>query len=274
MKMTHPYNLIAIDLDGTLVRSDQSISPRTIDTLTQVQEKGVKVAIASGRPTFGTAHVADALHLENFGGYVMSYNGGEIYNWGTKERLHAQTLDRDVIPYIYNMCKGRNGMHAMTYIGHEVLSEVTDNEYIQYSSMRNRMPIRQVSNFVTTAQSTGIVKCIIVGEPTILPAIEKEMQEALKGKAGVFRSEPFFLEIVPEGIDKAKGLEILLQKIGMRKEELIAFGDGYNDIPMLQFAGLGVAMGNSAEEIKKAADKVARSNDDDGVAVFLEELKN
>ena len=60
----------------------------------------------------------------------------------------------------------------------------------------------------------------------------------------------------------------------MRKEELIAFGDGYNDIPMLQFAGLGVAMGNSAEEIKKAADKVARSNDDDGVAVFLEELKN
>ena len=274
MKMTHPYNLIAIDLDGTLVRSDQSISPRTIDTLTQMQEKGVKVAIASGRPTFGTAHVADALHLENFGGYVMSYNGGEIYNWGTKERLHAQTLDRDVIPYIYNMCKGRNGIHAMTYIEREVVSEVTDNEYIQYSSMRNRMPIRQVSDFVATAQSTGIVKCIIVGEPTILPAIEKEMQEALKGKAGVFRSEPFFLEIVPEGIDKAKGLGILLQKIGMRKEELIAFGDGYNDIPMLQFAGLGVAMGNSAEEIKKAADKVARSNDDDGVAVFLEELKN
>lgn len=270
--MGHPYNLIAIDLDGTLVRSDQSISPHTLDVLTHVQEQGVKVAIASGRPTFGTAHVADALHLEAFSGFVMSYNGGEIYNWGTKERLHAQTLDRDVIPYIYNMCKKEQDIHVMTYIGREVVSELSDNDYIRYSSMRNRMPIRQVDNFVATAQSAGIVKCIIVGAPTLLPALEKEMQDSLKGKAGVFRSEPFFLEIVPEGIDKAKGLEILLQKIGMQKEELIAFGDGYNDIPMLQFAGCGVAMGNAAEEIKKAADMVAKSNNDDGVANILENL--
>lgn len=272
MKMKSPYHLIAIDLDGTLVRSDQRISPHTIDTLIRVQQQGVKVAIASGRPTFGTAHVADALHLENFDGYVMSYNGGEIYNWGTKERLHAQTLDRDVIPYIYNMCKKEQGMHIMTYIDREVISEVTDNDYICYSSMRNRMPIRQVDDFVTAAQSTGIVKCIIVGEPTLLPSLEKKMQDTLKGKAGVFRSEPFFLEIVPEGIDKAHGLDILLQKIGMHREELIAFGDGYNDIPMLQFAGLGVAMGNAAEEIKKAADMVTLSNNDDGVVNVLESL--
>lgn len=96
------------------------------------------------------------------------------------------------------------------------------------------------------------------------------MQAALKGKAGVFRSEPFFLEIVPMGIDKAKGLSILLNKIGLKREELMAFGDGYNDIPMLQFAGMGVAMDNAADEIKKAADKVAPNNDDDGIAVFLE----
>ena len=269
--MNCPYKLIALDLDGTLVRSDQCISQRTVDTLIRVQEMGVKVAVASGRSTFGTAHVADALHLEKFGGYVMSYNGGEIYDWGTKVRLHAQTLDEEVIPYIY-MYAREHGMPIMTYIGKEVVSEVEGNEYIQYSVMRNRMNFRKVDDFLEAVQGTGIVKCIIAGDPTLLPALEVEMQETLKGKAGAFRSEPFFLEIVPMGIDKAKGLSILLDKIGMKREELIAFGDGYNDTPMLQFAGMGVAMGNAAEEIKKAADMVTWSNNDDGVAIALENL--
>ena len=265
------YKLIALDLDGTLVRSDQCISQRTVDTLIRVQEMGVKVAVASGRPTFGTAHVADALHLEEFDGYVMSYNGGEIYDWRTKVRLHAQTLDEEVIPYIY-MYAREHGMPIMTYIGKEVVSEVEGNEYIQYSVMRNRMNFRKVDDFLEAVQGTGIVKCIIAGDPTLLPALGAEMQETLKGKAGAFRSEPFFLEIVPMGIDKAKGLSILLDKIGMKREELIAFGDGYNDTPMLQFAGMGVAMGNAAEEIKKAADMVTWSNNDDGVAIALENL--
>ena len=269
--MSCPYKLIALDLDGTLVRSDQCISQRTVDTLIRVQEMGVKVAVASGRSTFGTAHVADALHLEKFGGYVMSYNGGEIYDWRTKVRLHAQTLDEEVIPYIY-MYAREHGMPIMTYIRKEVVSEVEGNEYIQYSVMRNRMNFRKVDDFLEAVQGTGIVKCIIVGDPTLLPALEVEMQETLKGKAGAFRSEPFFLEIVPMGIDKAKGLSILLDKIGMKREELIAFGDGYNDTPMLQFAGMGVAMGNAAEEIKKAADMVTWSNNDDGVAIALENL--
>jgi hypothetical protein len=265
------YKLIAVDLDGTLVRSDQSISQRTLDTLIRVQEMGVKVAVASGRPTFGTAHVADALRLEEFGGYLMSYNGGEIYDWGTKTRLHAQTLDEDIIPYLYTYAR-EHGLPIMTYIGKEVVSEVADNEYIQYSVMRNRMTLRQVDDFVAAAQGAGIVKCIIVGAPTLLPALEKELQATLKGKAGAFRSEPFFLEIVPEGIDKAKGLSILLDKIGMKREELLAFGDGYNDLTMIEFAGTSVAMGNAVEEIKKAADFVTKSNDDDGIAVFLEKL--
>ncbi|MBO7580819.1 MAG: HAD family phosphatase [Bacteroidaceae bacterium] len=265
------YKLIAIDLDGTLVRSDQSISQRTMDALVRVQEMGVKVVVASGRPTYGTAHVADALQLERFGGFVMSYNGGEIYNWQTKEVLHAQTLDKEVIPYLYRYAKAQ-GLPIMTYIGKEVVSEVKDNEYIRYSEMRNRMTIRQVDDFVATAQGAGVVKCIIVGDPTLLPALEKELQVTLKGKAGAFRSEPFFLEIVPEGIDKAKGLEILLDKMGVKREEVIAFGDGYNDRSMMEFAGTSVAMGNGAEEIKNAADFVTRSNNDDGIVYALEKL--
>lgn len=268
------HKLIAIDLDGTLVRSDQSISQRTIDTLIRVQETGVKLAIASGRPTYGTAHVADALRLQDFGGYVMSYNGGEIYDWRTKNRLHAQTLDKKIIPYLYAYAQ-MHGLPIMTYIGKEVVSEDNSNRYIHYSSMRNRMSIKKVENFTKVVQEADVVKCIIVGDPDTLPPLEAELQSTLKSRAGAFRSEPFFLEIVPKGIDKGKGLSILLNKLGLCREDLLAFGDGYNDIPMLQFAGTSVAMGNAAEEIKNAADRVARSNDDDGVAIYLEnEMKD
>ncbi|MDE5738973.1 MAG: HAD-IIB family hydrolase, partial [Bacteroidaceae bacterium] len=187
--MIHPHKLIAVDLDGTLVRSDQSLSQRTVDTIVRVQETGVKVAVASGRPTYGTARVADTLRLQNFGGYVISYNGGEIYDWRTKERLHAQTLDKDVIPYIYTYAR-EHETPIMTYVGQEVVSEMEDNEYIQYSSMRNGMSIRKVNDFVKAAQEADVVKCIIVGAPTLLPALEAELQDTLKGVAGAFRSAP------------------------------------------------------------------------------------
>lgn len=265
------YRLIAVDLDGTLVRSDQTISSYTQEVLLRLQRKGIKVVIASGRPTYGTSHVANTLHLDEFGGYVMSYNGGEISNWATKEMLHAQTLDSDVLPYIY-MFACEHGMPIMTYVGKEVVSEVADNDYIRYSSMRNRMPIRQVGNFLEATQGAQIVKCIIVGESEQLVSVETELQTALGQRASAYRSEPFFLEIVPQGIDKARGLEVLLQKTGIRQTELIAFGDGYNDIPMLQFAGMGIAMENANEEIKKAADMVTCNNNDDGVALALEKL--
>ena len=265
------YRLIAVDLDGTLVRSDQSISLRTIDTLIRAQQAGVKVAVASGRPTFGTTYAADALRLEELGGYVMSYNGGEIYDWKTKERLYAQTLNGEIIPYLSN-CAKEHGMAVMTYAGKEVLSESPNNQYVQYSSMRNRMPIRPTDDFIAAAQKAGVAKCIIVGDPAPLQDLEVKMRKELEGKAGVFRSEPFFLEIVPSGIDKAKGLEFLLNHIGAGREELLAFGDGYNDIPMLKFAGTGVAMGNAHEEIKKAADRIALSNNDDGLAIEIKRL--
>lgn len=265
------YRLIAVDLDGTIVKSDQTISSYTQEVLLRVQRQGIKVVIASGRPTYGTSHVANTLHLDEFGGYVMSYNGGEICNWTTKEMLHAQTLDNDVLPYIYKFAREHN-MPIMTYMGKEVVSEVADNDYIRYSSMRNRMPIRQVENFLETTQSAPIVKCIIVGASEQLQSVEAELQTALGQRASAYRSEPFFLEIVPHGIDKARGLEVLLQKTGIRQAELIAFGDGYNDIPMLQFAGMGVAMENAAKEIKKAANMVTCSNNDDGVALAIEKL--
>ena len=111
-----------------------------------------------------------------------------------------------------------------------------------------------------------VPKCLIVGEASRLAELEKTMHEALKDKMGVYRSEPYFLELVPKGIDKAQSLSVLLQKIGYAREEMIAVGDGFNDKSMIEYAGLGVAMANAQEVVKQSADYITLSNEEDGVA--------
>ena len=266
--MTHRYQLIAIDVDGTLVKSDQTISPRTRDALIRVQEQGVKVCICSGRPTYGIAPHAETLRLADFGGFVVSYNGGGICEWSTRTEIFSQTLDADVLPYLY-ACSQRGGFQILTYVGSHIVAEVTDNRYIQFTSMRNKMPIRQVPHFLEEI-TYPISKCMIVGDPEPLSRLEAEMAAALHGRAEAYRSEPFFLEVVPRGIDKAKGLATLLAHLGLQREELMAFGDGFNDLSMIQYAGLGIAMGNAQEVIKKAADFVTLSNEADGIADAVE----
>lgn len=262
------YKLIAVDVDGTLVKKDQTISPRTVSTLLLAQQQGVKVAICSGRPTYGIAPHADTLRLADHNGYVVSFNGGEIHDWATRQCLHAHTLDASILPYLYE-CSRQHGFHIMSYVGTEIIAEAPDDPYIQFTSMRNKMPVRPVPNFLEEA-TYPLPKCMIVGDPEPLHRLEEEMQPHLHGKAEAYRSEPFFLEIVPHGIDKATGLAALLSIAGLQRHELMAFGDGFNDITMLQFAGLGVAMGNAQDVVKRTADYITQSNEEDGIAEAVE----
>ena len=158
------YKLIVLDLDGTLTNSKKVITPRNREILIRVQEQGVRLVLASGRPTYGIVPLANELRMNEFGGFILSYNGGEIINWGTQEMI----------------------------------------------------------------------------------------------------------ELVPQGIDKALSLAVLLKEIGVERKEMIAIGDGYNDLSMIKFAGLGIAMGNAQEPVKKAADYITLSNEEDGVAEALE----
>ena len=105
----------------------------------------------------------------------------------------------------------------------------------------------------------------------ILPQMQKEFGDVLN----IFRSEPFFMELTPPGIDKAKSLGRLLDITGIKREEFIACGDGFNDVSMIEFAGLGVAMANAQDAVKAVADEITLSNDEDGVALIVEKyMKN
>lgn len=117
-----------------------------------------------------------------------------------------------------------------------------------------------------------VAKCLIVGDPEPLAVLEQKMKTELEGKMNVFRSEPFFLELVPNGIDKARSLAVLLEELNMKPEDMIAVGDGFNDLSMIKFAGLGVAMANAQEVVKQGADYITLSNEEDGVAAVVDKF--
>ena len=264
------YKLLVLDLDGTLTNSKKEITRHTKETLIKAQEAGLKVVLASGRPTYGVAPLANELELQKYEGYILAYNGGEIIDWKTRELMYEKQLDSDLLPYLYR-CAKENDFAIVTYENEYVLTEKPDDEYVLKEALLNVMKIKKVDNFLEAVKHP-ITKCLIVGEPSRLALLEKEMYEKLKDRMGVFRSEPYFLELVPKGIDKAQSLSVLLEVIGMTNNEMIAIGDGFNDLSMIQYAGGGIARENAQDVVKQAADFITLSNEEDGVAYAVEKF--
>lgn len=262
-----PFRAIALDLDGTLTNHDKVVTPRTRQALLKAQEQGAIIILASGRPTYGIVPVAECLELEKRGGYILSYNGGNIVNAKTSEKLFSQFLPDAVIPILYKYAKEKN--HALLgYAGNEIITEMPDDPYVKEESRINKMNIRKVDNLLDALEPHP-TKLLMTGDPTDMVKAEEELVEILGEKMDIFRSAPFFLELVPKGIDKAQSLLRLLSKINLTPADLMAFGDGYNDLSMLKLAGVGVAMANAAPEVRADADYVTLSNEEDGVAEAL-----
>ena len=262
-----PFRAIALDLDGTLTNHDKVVTPRTRQALLKAQELGTVIILASGRPTYGIVPVAECLELEKRGGYILSYNGGNIVNAKTGEKLFSQFLPDAMIPILYKYAKEKN--HALLgYAGNEIITELPDGQYVKEESRINKMNIRKVDNLLDALEPHP-TKLLMTGDPTDMIKAEEELVEILGEKMDIFRSAPFFLELVPKGIDKAQSLLRLLSKINLTPADLMAFGDGYNDLSMLKLAGVGVAMANAAPEVRADADYVTLSNEEDGVAEAL-----
>lgn len=261
------YSMIALDLDGTLTNSQKVVTPRTRETLLGAMDPGAVVVLASGRPTYGIEPVADCLEMDRRGGYVLSYNGGKIVDWRTKQELYAKHLPHDVLPVLHRYA--REHQHALLgYSGFDILTEMPDDRYAAEESRINSMHIKAVDDLLEALPDQP-TKLLLTGDPSDMLRAEEELLDLVGDRMDVFRSAPFFLELVPKGIDKAQSLQRLLSVLKLTARDLIAFGDGYNDLSMLRFAGMGVAMANAAPEVRAAADHVTASNDEDGVAEAL-----
>ena len=263
-----PYRAIALDLDGTLTNHDKVVTPKTRKALLKAESQGAVIILASGRPTYGIEPVAECLELDKRGGYILSYNGGNIVNAKTGEKLFSQFLPDAVLPILYRYAKEHH--HALLgYAGNEIITEMPDDQYVKEESRINKMNIRQVDNLLDALEPHP-TKLLMTGDPKDMLQAENDLVAELGEKMDIFRSAPFFLELVPKGIDKAQSLLRLLGKINLTPADMIAFGDGYNDLSMLKLAGMGVAMENAAPEVRADADYVTLSNEEDGVAAALE----
>lgn len=267
------YKVLVLDIDGTLTDSKKEITPKTKTAIMQLQEQGVTVVIASGRPTYGVMPMAKALELDRYGGYILCFNGGRILNCQTKEVIFEQTLPQGCLGRLEAMAK-ENQCEIMSYEGNCVISSCPTDPFIVIESRINHLPIRGIQSLADYDTRKGFTanKCIVTAEGDYLATVEPKFVEAFGKELNIFRSEPFFLEIMPQHVDKAYSLSKLLEHLGYTKEEMVACGDGFNDLSMIQYAGMGVAMANAQEPVKKAADFVTLSNDEDGVAYAIEKL--
>ncbi len=261
------YKLLVLDIDGTLTNSQKEVTEHTRKTLRSLQENGVKIALASGRPTCGIVPIAQQLELEKYGGFILSFNGGKIEECGTGRMIYEKTLPKSMTRRLYDLAL-QNKVNILTYQDEYVITEDTENAYVKLELKVNRMKARKVDSFVNYVDFP-VTKCLMVDDGDYLAEVERKVKAEVGDNLSVYRSEPFFLEIMPQNIDKAHALKKLLNYMEITKEEMIACGDGFNDLTMIEYAGLGVAMENAQDVVKKAADYIAPANDDDGVAFVV-----
>jgi len=262
------YKLLGLDIDGTIRNRDNIITDRVRQAILAVQKQGVKVAILSGRPVYGMKETAKELCLNLYGGYIMAHNGAVIVDCASDEVIKRELLPMGQTGKYYEFAK-EHGCNMLTYDDSFMVTNDVTDPIIIHEAFVNGMTLKETKDF-REYEDKPISKCMIAGNPEELLKMEPISKSLFGPKVESFRSEPYYLEFVPRGIHKGSTLKNLAESLGFCREEVAACGDGYNDLTMIQYAGLGAAMGNAQKEVKEEADYVTKSCEEDGVACLIE----
>ncbi len=265
------FKLFAFDLDGTLTTSDKLITKNTKEAIKRLRDNGIQIVLASGRPDRGMEYVAKELEFDKFGGYILAFNGGKIFEYKTGEVIYEESISRDVALEVAKYAENIKGATVITYQGENIITTSPDDEYVLKEIKCTAMKTKKVEKFSESIDFT-IDKFLIVGQEDGIAKQVDIMQKMFGDKLNIFRSEPYFLEVVPQNIDKAKSLQRLINHLNIDVSELVAFGDGLNDISMLDFAGFSIAMENAADIVKEKADYITKKNDEDGVQYAIDKI--
>lgn len=260
--------LLALDLDGTLTNSDKVITPMTNDAVQKAAQSGVTVVLASGRPVIGIQPLADVLRLDRHGGFILAYNGGQIVDCKARKVVYEKLIPQQYNRQICDIARSLD-VAALTYDEVGIVTERPLDRYVYIESYNNAIPIKKVENLGEHV-TWSTPKFMVVGEPESLAGALKVIKREFDGRLNAFLSTPYFIEITPLNIEKASALNTLAAILGIARESIMAIGDGFNDIPMLEFAGVSVAMANAYPEAKAVCKYQTASNDEDGVGLAIE----
>ncbi len=260
------YRLIATDMDGTLLTPENRITRRTMAAISAAREKGAVFTLSTGRPLQGVKKYVDLLGLDC---PVITYNGAVVAHSLTGEIIFSQNMETEEARRVYNLAKERNTMFILWSQNRLYASELSEKTEFYENITSTKATL--IENFEQLL-ADGITKFLWYDDPDILDKwIEELTQEKLENTTFV-KSRAYFLEFFSNKASKAVAMEKLGEYYGISREEMIAVGDQTNDLPMIEYAGLGVAMGNAVEKVKEAANYITSTNEEDGVAKVIEKF--
>lgn len=263
------YKLIAVDMDGTLLNENKEISNRCLKAIFELKDKGKHIVIATGRPLNGVMRYVEKLNLFDINDYVVAFNGALVQSTSTKEIIYNKPLSLEEYKDLYAVSQQLEvNVHALTY---DSVLTPKNNPYTIIESDINQIPIIEGS-IDEIDPSTIIVKVMFIDDPEKLDVAIPKLPTWVKEKYAIVRSTPYFLEFLDKSVNKGAGVSAIAQQLGIDREEIICVGDAGNDLDMIRYAGLGVAMGNAMDEVKSAADYITHSNEEDGVAFVIEKF--
>lgn len=273
---------IVLDIDGTLLRSDKKVSPKTKESLLKAQQQGIKVILASGRPTTGMLDLAQELELATYGGLLVSYNGSKVIDCSTNQVLFNQALTvtegKTVLDHLkqFNvtvMIDKEDYMYVNDVFSCQIEFNGSPLNVVEYEARGGKYKLCEQEDLAEFLDYP-LNKVLTAADPVYLKEHHQEMMAPFKGQLNGVFTAPFYFEFTAQGIDKAKALDTVLTPMGIGRKDLMAFGDGHNDITMLAYAGTGVAMGNAVPELKKIADIETLTNDEEGIVEILSKYLN
>lgn len=257
---------VALDMDGTLLCSDHKPSETTKQFLLDIEKKGVKVIIATGRSFGGTEKTANLLGLDN--GLVLCYNGAKVVNYKDKSVLFEKPMAENHVKELIKIAD-ENGVHINLY--QDNIWYVDDPESYETKFYSEKCGITPVEKSHNSFESYLMPKVVFIGEHEKLLKIQEEIQKRIGNEIHIAFSSDTFLEAMNKDVNKGITLKWILDHFGITTDECAAFGDAENDMEMLKAVKYGVAMGNADENFKKRLNYTTLTNDEDGIVHFLKE---
>lgn len=253
--------LICLDLDGTLLKNNGSISENTISTIKKVQKLGNEVVICTARARNFAIDISKKLNASK---YVITSNGAEVYDYINNKIIYSDGINKEIVDSIWNYCKAVNFKISMA---------IEDKEYVNMLFRKGQIVINNISKLIN--DNRNIKQCMIVSDDC--DKLTKYLKEFKKNKNIKLSVDKVILEecgywfsILPQMSDKGNGIYQLSKTIGINKKDIISFGNDLNDKTMFKNSGIGIAVSNSEKTILNLANEVTLSNEDDGVAIWLQ----
>lgn len=267
--MKQQYRLVCSDIDGTILNASGVMTRRTQRAILALHQRGIPVVLISARPPAGILCFYQALGIR---APICAYSGGYL-EWDG-QILANRTIQ---LPDVRMVCDAarESGVHLSLYQGEHWYTESMDPAAQWEADAIGFLPqLRETDALLQEWEEQGIGpnKLLCIGEPDTISALQDRLCAAFGGRLSICLSKPTYLEIMPAGVNKAGAVETLCRHFSIPREAVVAFGDQFNDLEMLQEAGLGIAVANAPEAVRSAAGQVTQANDQDGVAAALERL--